>query len=342
MKKKWLYLMGISMVLVIIVLGWWPLPDYIEMPGTANNLKSMVQVGQHPNRNRGSLFMTSVGVAPAHPLTYLWARLDPLVSVDRAQELTGGQSNQTYDQVQRFYMKDAVNEAIYTAFQASHRYVHRHYRGVYVVSIMKRSNLYHHLHAGDVITRINHRHFNRADDYRKYLAHDRSRMIWLSFRDRHNNVHSIKIRLIRLADHRFGLGAILTNNDSIRTRIPVHVHSGQIGGPSAGLMFSLQIYSQLNSVNLAKGRKVAGTGTLNSDGRVGEIGGIDKKIIAAKHKGATVFLAPYVKPTRSLLRMEPDHVTNYQLALRTAHRYAPHMKIVPVTSFQTALKDLKQ
>lgn len=342
MKEKCLYLSGVIVILLIIFLLWWPLPDYLEVPGTADNLGSMVHVNCHPDRNHGRLFMTSVGVAPAHPLTYLWARMDPVDSIDRTQDLTGGQNGQTYNRVQRFYMRDAINEAIYTAFKAAHRYVCRRYHGIYVVSIMKNSYLDHRLQVGDTITQINHHHFNSANGYQKYLAHKHLKSVLIAFRDHRHRNRMVRTRLIKLPDRRRGLGVVLTDDDSVTTRISVHVHSGQIGGPSAGLMFTLQIYSQLKSLNLTRGRRIAGTGTINSNGQVGEIGGIDKKIIAAKNRGATVFFAPYMRPTRSLLRIEPDHLTNYQLAVRTAHKYAPHMKIVPVTNFQDALRYLQK
>ncbi|MFN2560564.1 MAG: PDZ domain-containing protein [Jatrophihabitans sp.] len=66
----------------------------------------------------------------------------------------------------------------------------------------------------------------------------------------------------------------------------------QIGGPSAGLMFALGIMDKVGTVDLTKGRFIAGTGTIDSAGKVGAIGGIQLKMIAAKNKGASVFLAP--------------------------------------------------
>jgi PDZ domain-containing protein len=66
----------------------------------------------------------------------------------------------------------------------------------------------------------------------------------------------------------------------------------QIGGPSAGLMFALGIMDKVGTVDLTKGRFIAGTGTIDPNGKVGPIGGIQLKMIAAKAKGASVFLAP--------------------------------------------------
>ena len=66
----------------------------------------------------------------------------------------------------------------------------------------------------------------------------------------------------------------------------------QIGGPSAGLVFAVAIYDKITRGALLGGRHVAGTGTIAADGRVGRIGGLQQKVVAAEDAGATVFLLP--------------------------------------------------
>jgi Lon-like protease len=68
--------------------------------------------------------------------------------------------------------------------------------------------------------------------------------------------------------------------------------SDSIGGPSAGLMFSLAIYDTLTPGSLTGGQKIAGTGEIETDGSVGPIGGIAQKIPAAERDGAKLFLVP--------------------------------------------------
>ncbi|WP_089250029.1 YlbL family protein [Rhodococcoides kyotonense] len=65
-----------------------------------------------------------------------------------------------------------------------------------------------------------------------------------------------------------------------------------VGGPSAGLMFSLAVVDKLSPGELSNGEFVAGTGTIDNDGVVGPIGGIPYKLIAAREAGATTFLVP--------------------------------------------------
>ncbi len=68
--------------------------------------------------------------------------------------------------------------------------------------------------------------------------------------------------------------------------------SDDIGGPSAGLIFSLGVYDTLTPGSLTGGSDIAGTGTIDERGRVGPIGGIQQKIVAATEEGAKVFLVP--------------------------------------------------
>jgi len=72
----------------------------------------------------------------------------------------------------------------------------------------------------------------------------------------------------------------------------VDIQLNNVGGPSAGMMFALGIIDKLTPTNLTGGRIVAGTGTIDSNGIVGAIGGIQMKTIGARRAGATVFLAP--------------------------------------------------
>ena len=65
-----------------------------------------------------------------------------------------------------------------------------------------------------------------------------------------------------------------------------------VGGPSAGMMFAIGIIDKLTPGALTQGKIIAGTGTIDPDGNVGEIGGIQQKLIGARDAGAVLFLAP--------------------------------------------------
>jgi len=72
----------------------------------------------------------------------------------------------------------------------------------------------------------------------------------------------------------------------------VKISTGNIGGPSAGLMFALGIIDMLSPANLTGGRFIAGTGEIEANGTVDPIGGIQQKMVGARAAGATIFLTP--------------------------------------------------
>lgn len=80
--------------------------------------------------------------------------------------------------------------------------------------------------------------------------------------------------------------------DQYKFPFNVTITVGNIGGPSAGMMFALGIIDKLTTDNLTGGRFIAGTGEITPAGQVGPIGGIQQKMVAARRAGATVFLAP--------------------------------------------------
>lgn len=74
--------------------------------------------------------------------------------------------------------------------------------------------------------------------------------------------------------------------------VDVEIHLQDVGGPSAGLIFALGIIDRMTQDSVTAGRHIAGTGTIDPDGTVGPIGGIQQKVIAAADDGAEIFLAP--------------------------------------------------
>ena len=101
-------------------------------------------------------------------------------------------------------------------------------------------------------------------------------------------------------------------------------------------MFTLECYQLFTGKNLSS-KKIAGTGTIDDQGKVGMIGGVDKKVIAASRQGMKVFFAPTDQPA-GVKKSE----TNYAEAVRTAKKIHTKMKIVPVARFEDALNYLEK
>jgi PDZ domain-containing protein len=86
-----------------------------------------------------------------------------------------------------------------------------------------------------------------------------------------------------------------------RFPINIQINTDRVGGPSAGLAFTLAIIDNMTPGNLTGGKKVAVTGTISGDGIVGPVGGVEQKAITARHNGVKLMIVPReeVKDARS-------------------------------------------
>ncbi|MGH2767354.1 MAG: S16 family serine protease, partial [Actinomycetota bacterium] len=97
-----------------------------------------------------------------------------------------------------------------------------------------------------------------------------------------------------LGEQIVGLGVFL-ETQGLEVELPFRIsfkEHREIAGPSAGLVYALTITDMLDPADLASGRVIAATGTIDSSGRVGRIGGIRQKLEGARKQGATLLLAP--------------------------------------------------
>ncbi|GAA5027224.1 PDZ domain-containing protein [Terrabacter aeriphilus] len=117
---------------------------------------------------------------------------------------------------------------------------------------------------------------------------------------------SLEVPTVTGPEGRTALGVILGLDHDFPAKVTID--AGSIGGPSAGLMFSLGIYDKLTPGALVGDHEVAGTGTIDDAGTVGPIGGIRQKLAGARADGATFFLAPAAN-CGEVVGHEPDGLT---------------------------------
>ena len=83
-----------------------------------------------------------------------------------------------------------------------------------------------------------------------------------------------------------------TPNQKFTFPFDIDINTGNVGGPSAGMMMALNVYNLLTESDITNGEKIAGTGTIEIDGSVGPVGGVKQKVIAAKRANASLILVP--------------------------------------------------
>ncbi|MDR2975977.1 MAG: PDZ domain-containing protein, partial [Streptococcaceae bacterium] len=277
---------------------FWPQPYYIEQPGITMPLSDMITVKGKKAESKGDFYLTAVTIAPANNAMILASKFNSFAEVVLKEEMTGGLSNKEYNVVNQFYMETAQNMAVYQAFKLANRPYTMKYEGVYVLSITKDSTFKKDLQIADTLTAVNGQHFKSSKEMMDYIAKQQvGEPVSIDVTRMDGTKHTFKGNYIQLKDEKgkntkTGIGIGLTDHTTVETDPKVKIDAGSIGGPSAGMMFTLEVYDQLTDSQLLKGRKIAGTGTIEDDGSVGQIGGVDKKVASASKNGAAVFLAP--------------------------------------------------
>lgn len=276
-----------------------PVPYVVLSPGpTFNTLgtddqgREIIVIEGHQVRDTaGHLNMTTVNVSTS-PLTAFealrgWLERDEVV-VPKASVFPPGQSEKQVDARNRADFSRSQDNAI-AAASCALGYPER----FGVVGVVASGPSDGHLQPGDLITSVGGVPVTGSDSL-------------LAILEKQQPGHSVPIGIIRegkaaTVDVRLGdalagrSGASLGIEVGSVCQAPFHVDLGlgnEIGGPSAGLMFALGIMEKVGPSDLTGGRFIAGTGTIDPSGKVGPIGGIQLKMVAARDKGATIFLAP--------------------------------------------------
>lgn len=345
MKKNRKLLLITSIVAGTLLL-WFavfvPLPYYLEKPGGAMDVRQVLTVNDQLDQEDGSYNFTYVSVQQATALQLLAAQLDPYTSVSSAEEMTGGADSEEYFRIAQFYMETSQNMAKYQGLTLAGKEVSMDFFGVYVLALAEDSTFKEILNIADTVVSINGKTFESSPDLIKYVSSlELGSDVTVGYVS-DGQEKSADGQIIKLSNGKNGIGITLVDHTEVESSVPIDFQTGNIGGPSAGLMFTLAIYTQLADPTLRDGRVIAGTGTIEQDGSVGDIGGADKKVLSAAKAGASIFFVPNNPVDEEILKENPTAKTNYEEAKEAAEKAGVDIEIVPVKTAQDAIDYLKK
>ncbi|WP_166238063.1 YlbL family protein [Paenibacillus turpanensis] len=320
---------------VMYILIFMPTPYVVFEPGTAEATRPMVQIEAGDPEEKGVFMMTTVRMTYSNVLSYIGSYFDRHADVFTRKEVFGdNETQEEYTERQEAYMLTSQANAIEAAYkQAAVPYKIRN-EGVVILQTISGMPADGVLKPGDRVVQVNGVTIASYDDLTREIggraAGDKVAMQV----KRGEELISATLLVSPMStsqpgqNERVGVGITTAELLSVQAEDAgkqVRIEAGQIGGPSAGLMFALEIYNQLTPGDLSKGYRIAGTGTITPDGKVGEIGGIQYKVVASDRKGAEVFFAP---------------AKNYDTARRKAEQIGSDMEVVKVETIGDALAHL--
>jgi len=276
----------------------------------------------------GNLFQLTVRRDEASALIYLWSYVDNSFDLyPREVILPKGVTPQELSEISIQNMKTSENVAIAVALKNLNYDIDSKGDGVLVVGILDDSPVKDKLLKGDLLTTINDEQIFSASEFiatlRKYDIGETVTIGLTRDIDGKDTEISISTELIEHIeyDNEPMVGFLATTvNERFDFPFEIDIKTGNVGGPSAGLMMALNVYNNLIPNDITNSLIVAGTGTIEIDGSVGPVGGIRQKVIAAKRAGSELILVP---------------TANYEEASPFS---TDETAIVPVDSFEEALK----
>jgi Lon-like protease len=330
MRKK-VYIGAVLIMLILLIGGmYYTLPYYVSKPGMAKELSPIIKV-ENGYKEQGDFMLTTVRMGKANIYSYLEAKLRKYEEIyPQHMILSKKETEEEYNVRQLHLMASSKLNAIEVAYRKAELPVQYDYKGIYVMGIMEGMPAAGKLEAGDRVYKVDDQHFPSSKEFIDYIGNKRKGdKVTLTYsRDDVEDSVTLALQPFKEDPNKVGIGISLVDDKEIVVDPKVNIKTDDIGGPSAGLMFSLEIYNQLTKEDLTKGYEIAGTGTIEPDGQVGPIGGIEQKIVAADKAGAEIFFAPNEKGAKN---------SNYRDAVKTRRDIDTKMKIVPIDTFDEAV-----
>lgn len=341
MKRIGMYVIALLFVLFLFI---YPLDAYISKPGGAYNLEPIVEVEGGDKDDVGTFSLMTISIGKATPFSYVASKFSERMKVLPIGKVRReGENDKEYNIRQKKLMSDSQFNAITVAFSKAGIPVDITYDGVFVVSVVKGGASDGKLEAGDKIRAVDGVQLNEPGQFASSISGKVEGDNVKVTIERDEKLRDVEIVLSEIpkSEGRIGLGVEFQEDRELTTNPKVDIHTADIGGPSAGLMFTLEIMNQLLDEDLTKGRTIAGTGEMLADGTVGRIGGADFKVMAADREGVEIFFAPDDYLPDEVRKKNPGIMTNYEEAVKTAEKIGTKMEIVPVTTIDDALDYLK-
>lgn len=316
----------ILFLIVFYLVMTFPLPYYICVSGGTIDVGDRLEV-ENGYKEEGSFNLAYVselrGTIPTYLLSYVipsWER----IKIDSYQY----NEEETIEDItvrDKLYLKDANQSAISVAYTNAGRTFSIGAHHYYVYFVDERAS--NKIKVGDEVIGVDHLTGVSLDEFRSYIAtKEVGDEITLKLNRKEENLE-VNTPIFEENGKKYaGLAFFDILDYEINPSLTLKFKPSETG-PSGGLTLSLAIYNQLVEEDITKGRKIVGTGTIDMEGNVGEIGGVKYKLMGAVNKKADIFIVP--------------NGANYEECIKLQKEKGYKIKIIGVDTFSEALEKLR-
>jgi len=314
----------ISLILIIIVFSI-RFPYYIDAPGGITDMGEKIEINGYDCV--GSFNLAYVKEYRATIPTLILSLFNRDWKVLKTEEvLFDTEDYESYELRDKIFMEESISNAIYVAYTTANKEIEILSNQLLVTYIDENSDS--NLIVGDEIISINDNKVNSKEEITNIINN-------LNIGDRLNiKVINKKKEYDRYAyiikeNNSKKIGILISNIKEYDTnpKIKVNVDKNE-SGSSGGLITALSIYNSLTSEDITNGLTIVGTGTIDLDGNIGSIGGVEYKLKSAVKKNADLFIVP--------------NDDNYKEALKVKEKNNYDIEILGVSTFDEVIQYLKR
>jgi Lon-like protease len=313
-----------GLLFAAVAFALWILPSesYIFLPNEAHPVAPLVEVQGGKDPKGGGIYYVDVRVRKATLVERLIPGLREGATVVPAEQVRPpgvSEAERRREELQEMQTSQRVAAAV--ALRELGRKVVTKPIGARIEFVDPEAPAAGKLLAGDVITSAGGKPVTGPAGLRRVVRAIGTGRALLLVVKRGDKRVEVRVQPVRGPQGTPMIGVIISQAADIQLPVNVKIDTDNVGGPSAGLAFALDLLEELGR-DVDQGNRIAVTGALELDGTVGEVGGLKQKTIGVERAGIKVFLVP-----------AGDNAAE-------ARRYADGIRIVPVTSFQQALRRL--
>lgn len=300
-RRAWWYLGGFVALLVagVVAAAFVRVPYFLLSPGSVRPTEPLIEVDGAPTypSGPGEVGFTTVSLRHATALQALIGWLDPTVDVVDEDLILGGQTEDENRQANLQDMSNSKDRATAVALEELGYDVPVDGSGAVVFTVSPDVPAASVLQPGDVVIGADGRTVAVADDLVAVVGAKRPgdpielRLERPGIADPITTFTALSSRPEALTEPMLGV-QLGTRDLSFEFPIEVTIDSGEVGGPSAGLAFTLGVMDLLTPGSVTGGQRVATTGTIDLEGNVGPVGGVEQKTVAVRRSGVDLFLVP--------------------------------------------------
>ena len=323
-KKIKSFIITIFILLALLITNFIELPYYIEMSGGVINLENRITI-DNSYESSGSLNMSYVSSLKANIPFYLIALINKdwdLVKIE--DEIAPNETEEENEIRNKILLSESKDEAIILAYNKALKNIDIISNDIYVTYIYEMADT--NLKIGDKIVKIDDKNITSLNELKEYIntkeINDKVKIHVIN-----KDKEEVREAKIIMVDGNKIIGIMISDKYEYVTnpKIEFKTNSSE-SGPSGGLMISLAVYNKLIKEDITKGRKIAGTGTIDIDGNVGSISGVKYKLKGAVKEKCDIFLVPSGE--------------NYEEAMKIKKENNYNIKILDVSTFDEALEKL--